>query len=72
MTLPKKKQDLKIHQDNNVMSQNDVAIILGVSRQAIQVTEKRALKKIRKKLLNLYTETDLRQFIANRIAKSLP
>jgi DNA-binding XRE family transcriptional regulator len=73
MTLSKKQQREKDNSNNYIMSQTDVAVILKVSKQTIQVTEQRALKKIKEKLLNIYTKEEILESInLNNFPKSLP
>jgi transcriptional regulator len=72
MSISKKKQREKEAQKNYVMSQSDVAHILGISKQAVQVTEKRALRKIKEYFLIIYTQQEVTNFISNKIVKNLP
>lgn len=73
MTISKQNQKEKLEKINHVMSQTDVAILLGVSRQAVQVTEQRALKKFKEKILNLYTENEICNYLnQNTFRKNSP
>lgn len=72
MSISKKKQREKEAQKNYVMSQSDVAHILGISKQAVQVTEQRALRKVKEYFLILYTKQEVINFISNKITKNLP